>query len=322
VHLHSVAVGSKPGSVFLVLQHAGRDMASIIDEHYSTILQRNSKSDARCSRKINSSFDSPFSESDAKRLSLQLLDALSFLHGKGILHRDLKLSNLLYRFDEMKGGVLTLADFGLARRIGFGKDWGLVKDSTSKKNDGGGRKEGNISENHHDPRLTSKVVSLWYRPPELLFDATDRYGRAIDNWGAGCVIAEFLLGVPLFKGKNEIDQVRLMVETLGPPHQTEDRWPGRLSDLNLAMSSGKESNGKNKEEWENVSHKMMLSLLLDKFGDCISSSSGITLLRNLLRYNPMNRLTAVEALESTWFHSRPSASDPRLMPRFSSTNIK
>ncbi|KAL3647009.1 hypothetical protein CASFOL_009181 [Castilleja foliolosa] len=50
--------------------------------------------------------------------------------------------------------------------------------------------------------LTSRVVTLWYHPPELLLGATD-YGEAIDLWSVGCVFAEIFLGKPLFKGRTE-----------------------------------------------------------------------------------------------------------------------
>ena len=81
---------------------------------------------------------------------LQLFGALSFLHSRHVLYRDLKLSNLLYNHR----GELRVADFGLARRVGaeyVGFDCG--------------------ASNEKNCFLTPNVVSLWYRPPELLFDS-------------------------------------------------------------------------------------------------------------------------------------------------------
>ena len=87
------------------------------------------------------------------------------------MHRDIKGSNLLVNNE----GILKVADFGLANFY-----------STSRRHP-----------------LTSRVVTLWYRPPELLLGATD-YGPAVDLWSVGCVFAEVLLGKPLIQGRTEV----------------------------------------------------------------------------------------------------------------------
>lgn len=76
-----------------------------------------------------------------------------------ILHRDMKAANVLIT----KNGVLKLADFGLARAYS--------------------------SKNGHSNRYTNRVVTLWYRPPELLLGDRN-YGPPVDLWGAGCIMAE------------------------------------------------------------------------------------------------------------------------------------
>lgn len=91
---------------------------------------------------------------------LQLLGAIRFLHSRFILHRDIKLSNLLYNHR----GELRVADFGLARRVGgeyIGDDTDIVSSKTCC--------------------LTPKVVSLWYRPPELLF-GSEYYDMSIGEF--------------------------------------------------------------------------------------------------------------------------------------------
>ena len=55
---------------------------------------------------------------------------------------------------------------------------------------------------HRQP-LTSRVVTLWYRPPELLLGSTD-YTAAVDLWSVGCVSAELLLGKPILQGRTEV----------------------------------------------------------------------------------------------------------------------
>lgn len=118
-----------------------------------------------------------FTLSEIKTLLHQLLSAVSLLHSQWIIHRDLKTSNLLMN----NRGQLKLADFGLARLYG-----------DPPMDDYGG--------------MTSLVVTLWYRAPELLLGAKE-YDTAIDMWSVGCIFAEFLKSEPLFTGKNESDQL-------------------------------------------------------------------------------------------------------------------
>lgn len=75
-----------------------------------------------------------------------------------------------------------LADFGLARRLSD-----LPAD------------------------LTNRVITLWYRPPELLLGAK-RYGPSVDCWGVGCILAELIIGKPLFPAKVELEQLDLIFQ--------------------------------------------------------------------------------------------------------------
>ena len=101
----------------------------------------------------------------------QLLSGLEHCHNNGVLHRDIKCSNLLIDNE----GNLKIADFGLA--------------------------------SFYDPEqkqpMTSRVVTLCYRPPELLLGAT-YYGVGVDLWSAGCILAELLAGKPIMPGRTEV----------------------------------------------------------------------------------------------------------------------
>ncbi|XP_041822615.1 cyclin-dependent kinase 15 [Chelmon rostratus] len=121
----------------------------------------------------------------------QLLRALCYIHSRRILHRDLKPQNLLISYL----GELKMADFGLAR----------AKSIPSQT-------------------FSSEVVTLWYRPPDVLLGSTD-YSTALDIWGAGCIFIEMLQGAPAFPGDTDVfEQLQKIWMVLGVP--SEDSWPG------------------------------------------------------------------------------------------------
>lgn len=133
-----------------------------------------------------------FSPAHLKSLAAQLLQGLAYLHHKSVLHRDLKGSNILLN----NAGQLKLADFGLARLYAKRKV---------------------------DSDYTNRVVTLWYRPPELLLGET-QYNDRIDMWGAGCIFIELFTRKAVFCGQDEIHQLKTIVDVMGPLN--EDRWKG------------------------------------------------------------------------------------------------
>ncbi|KAJ1930940.1 kinase subunit of RNA polymerase II carboxy-terminal domain kinase I, partial [Linderina macrospora] len=121
-----------------------------------------------------------------KSLMVQLLDGLAFMHERGILHRDIKGSNLLVN----QAGQVKYVDFGLARSF----------------------------HHAHMHEFTNRVITLWYRPPELLLGTT-LYGPEVDVWSLGCVMLELFLKKPAFQGQNDIDQLEQIFKLLGSPSQ-------------------------------------------------------------------------------------------------------
>lgn len=196
------------------------------------------------------------------------------------MHRDIKLSNLLYTHHHHDGhghGHLKLADFGLARKSCFHPDG--------------------------DFNLTQKVVSLWYRPPELLLGCT-YYDYGVDNYSAGCAIAELILGKPLIKGESEVDQLSKIFKLLGPP--TSTTFPGLYS---LPMVQ-------NKTITIPSNNDSQVLLLFDRID--VLSSEGISLISNLLKYDISKRLKSCDAMKSAYFQQAPLPTDPSLMPKFPS----
>lgn len=125
-----------------------------------------------------------------KSYLFQLLKGIAFCHSQRILHRDLKLQNLLVNRD----GTIKLADFGLARSVTL------------------------------PVRIyTKEVVTLWYRAPEILL-GSELYGPAIDVWSLGCIFYEMLTKKVLFPGDSEIDQLFKIFQKLGTPN--ESQWEG------------------------------------------------------------------------------------------------
>ena len=169
VNVNEVVVGSKLNFVFMVMEYVENDLKGLMDQ-------------------MAKSSTPNFTIPEVKDLMLQLLSGMSYLHENWIMHRDLKMSNILVT----NSGNLKICDFGLARQFE-----GVAK-------------------------YTQLVVTLWYRAPELLLGATT-YGPAIDVWSLGCIFGELLSGSPLFNGQAEIDQLQKIFKMLGTPN---DRiWP-------------------------------------------------------------------------------------------------
>uniref|UniRef100_A0A0D9VF71 [RNA-polymerase]-subunit kinase n=1 Tax=Leersia perrieri TaxID=77586 RepID=A0A0D9VF71_9ORYZ len=189
----------------------------------------------------------------------QLLSGLQHCHERGILHRDIKGSNLLID----RHGVLKIGDFGLANYYGPG----------SRR------------------PLTSRVVTLWYRAPELLLGSTD-YGVGIDLWSAGCLLAELFSAKPLMPGRTEIEQLSRIFSLCGSP--PDDYW--RKMKLPSSFRPP----------------KTYRPSMMDKIS--FMPPSALTLLTTLLALDPAARGTAAQALESSFFSTPPLPCDISTLP--------
>lgn len=177
----------------------------------------------------------------------QLCRALAYIHSLGICHRDIKPQNLLI---DPESCVLKLCDFGSAKILVRG--------------------EPNVS----------YICSRYYRAPELIFGATN-YTTAIDIWSMGCVLAELLLGQPLFPGDSGVDQLVEIIRVLGTPSREEIMSMNRnYIDYNFPLIKG--------HAWQQVFRSDPPEEALD-------------LIANLLVYRPSKRMAPMEACAHPFF---------------------
>lgn len=164
-------------------------------------------------------------------------------------------------------GELKLADFGLARLF-------------QKK----------IKRDY-----TNRVITLWYRPPELILGAT-AYGPEVDMWSAGCIMVELFTRKPIFQGNNEITQLDHIWRTMGTPQK--ETWPDvdQLPWYELI---------------KHVSSEARAPRFREMFAK-IMTPAALELAEALLSLNPKRRPTAVEALTKFAYFTEeePAACNP------------
>ncbi|KAG8953925.1 regulator of ime2 [Tulasnella sp. 424] len=172
----------------------------------------------------------------------QLLRSLAYIHSVGICHRDIKPQNLLLN---PATGILKLCDFGSAKILVAG--------------------EPNVS----------YICSRYYRAPELIFGATN-YTTNIDIWSTGCVMAELMLGQPLFPGESGIDQLVEIIKVLGTPSREQ------IKTMNPNYMEHK---------FPQIKPHPFSKVFRPR-----TSPEAIDLVSRLLEYTPSARLSAVEAM--------------------------
>nr|CDS31253.1 Cell division cycle 2 protein kinase [Hymenolepis microstoma] len=200
-----------------------------------------------------------FSELQVASLMKQLMLGINYCHNKNFLHRDIKCSNILIN----NRGQLKIADFGLAR-LYFADD--------------------------KERPYTNKVITLWYRPPELLL-GEERYGPAVDIWSCGCILGELFTLKPMFAANEEMEQLQVISRVCGcPDPQT---WPGveRLPMFHVFRPKYPFKRRLRQD------YSMLPPMALD-------------LLDSMLSLDPRKRCSAKDALESNWLKNIDSTKIP------------
>ncbi|KAM7266484.1 hypothetical protein ACFE04_004381 [Oxalis oulophora] len=239
--LESIVTSKNSASLYLVFEYMDHDLAG-----------------------LSAAPTVQFSEAQIKCYMQQLFHGLEHCHSRGVLHRDIKGSNLLID----KDGILKIGDFGLATF--FHPD--------------------------QDQPLTSRVVTLWYRPPELLLGATE-YGVAIDLWSAGCIIAELFAGKPIMPGQTEVEQMHKIFKLCGSPCQ--NFWQN--TKLKNATSFKPQQ-----------PYKRRVTETFKTF-----PPSALALVDKLLAFEPDKRGTTASALASEFFTTDPLPCEPSSLPKYS-----
>lgn len=205
---------------------------------------------------------------EVKCLAWQMLKGLEHCHALGVIHRDLKPANLLLSAQ----GDLKICDFGLSREFPS--------------------RTGSYSSN---------VITLWYRPPEVLLLAPN-YDEGVDVWSAGCIVGELLTGRPLFPESSDIAVFRTICKkcqgsrTPGGPPQA---WPESIRQLPRWQKWMPQ------KQVEPEGAEDLWNLLRRKHG-----GNSADMVYRMMEWDPSARISASNVLRHTFFEEAPRRCEP------------
>lgn len=159
------------------------------------------------------------------------------------------------------------------------------------------------------PPYTEYVSTRWYRAPEIILRSPN-YNSPVDIWAVGCIMAELYMGKPIFQGSSDIDQIYKIVALQGTfNNQT---WP---NGVRYATKLGL--------RFPQVQNTKLETLMPN------ASPNAISLMNEMLKYDPAKRPSATQALQHKFFaqHFTSSARvsspqpDVEIKEQFSSSSI-
>lgn len=242
--------------MYLVFEYIENDLKRLIDMYNINNKSTEGYSSDGLGYSNNSNGAFPFKA--IKKMSYQLATAVAFCHSKNIFHRDLKPQNILVD----KQFNIKLADFGLGRAA-------------------------NIPLRSY----TAEIITLWYRPPELLLGCK-YYDASVDIWSLACIMVEMAMLTPLFMGDSEIDQLYKIFRILGTP--------------NNKVWNGVENLPNYKKDFSEFRKKDLLEVIKSNC-NCVSYGNNnilgglSSLVKKMLVYDPLMRISADEALLDAFF---------------------
>lgn len=195
-----------------------------------------------------------FALAEIKHIFWQVLKGVESIHSSGYLHRDLKTANILINRCPRRGSPLERSGDMQRRaddqrcpdrrhtcRHGDGDcDAGRDSPDRSKR----ARIEGRCGQDEEYTGASSEyeacicdfgmartqgkdmspgVVTLWYRPPEILLGSSS-YSRSADVWSLGCILLEFFYKKPIFRASTDVDELYMIIELCGSINK--ESFPG------------------------------------------------------------------------------------------------
>ncbi|TNJ28269.1 Kinase, CMGC GSK [Giardia muris] len=198
-----------------------------------------------------------------KLYTFQFLRGLAYMHTFNIANRDLKPQNTLVNRET---GRAVLCDLGSAKKL-----------------------------NPSEPNI-AYICSRYYRAPELIFGSR-YYTPVIDIWSFGCVVAEMIIGKPIYVGSSPLDQIIEIIKVLGPPSLRE------LKEMNPTLRE---------YVFPNIKTTPMAEVLGTRDGVVLDFFAEV------FKYSPKERITAYEALAHEFYDElrAPDAPIPRGLKLF------